>query len=445
MRQRLLDATVDCLVEHGWSGTSTTLVSQRAGVSRGAQLHHFPTKNDLVLAAVAHLSEMRGQELREAARAPADRQAAHPRRAGDVRRALHQPGVQRRARALGRCPHRRGAARGRRTPRAAGGSRGAPDRGRGPGCRREPAAGARAGAGDPRPGARARAGEHDQRRHRPAAPHPGRLGAHPRRGAGTHDRPARPGAGRPRGRGRRARGAGGRSTTQAGARRPRPPAGTSPPRSCTSPGPTRSPSLAATDKAAWDEVVLQAIADPEGFVDVEALAGAQAAPAEILARWRAARAGAAAGAARATPPGEKMPWFGPPMSPTSMATARFMETWAHSLDVVEALGRSSEPTDRIRHVAHLGVRTRNYAYSVHGARAAGRGVPDRAALRPRASCGSGARPTRSSRCAVRRTTSACGSPSAATATTSTSSRSGPDADQWLDIAQAFAGPSGAGA
>jgi AcrR family transcriptional regulator len=67
MRQRLLDATIECLVEHGWSGTSTTLVSQRAGVSRGAQLHHFPTKNDLVLAAVAHLSEMRGQELREAA------------------------------------------------------------------------------------------------------------------------------------------------------------------------------------------------------------------------------------------------------------------------------------------------------------------------------------------------------------------------------------------
>jgi AcrR family transcriptional regulator len=68
MRQRLLEATVECLVEYGWSGTSTTLVSQRAGVSRGAQLHHFPTKNDLVLAAVEHLSELRGDELREAAR-----------------------------------------------------------------------------------------------------------------------------------------------------------------------------------------------------------------------------------------------------------------------------------------------------------------------------------------------------------------------------------------
>jgi AcrR family transcriptional regulator len=67
MRQRLLDATVECLVEVGWSGTSTTLVSQRAGVSRGAQLHHFPTKNDLVIAAVEHLSDARRDELRLAA------------------------------------------------------------------------------------------------------------------------------------------------------------------------------------------------------------------------------------------------------------------------------------------------------------------------------------------------------------------------------------------
>jgi AcrR family transcriptional regulator len=67
MRARLLEATVDCLVEHGFSGTSTTLVSERAGVSRGAQLHHFPTKNDLVVAAVKHLTEIRGAELAAAA------------------------------------------------------------------------------------------------------------------------------------------------------------------------------------------------------------------------------------------------------------------------------------------------------------------------------------------------------------------------------------------
>jgi AcrR family transcriptional regulator len=67
MRARLLDATVDCLVERGFAGTSTTLVSERAGVSRGAQLHHFPTKNTLVVAAVEHLTEVRGAELRAAA------------------------------------------------------------------------------------------------------------------------------------------------------------------------------------------------------------------------------------------------------------------------------------------------------------------------------------------------------------------------------------------
>jgi AcrR family transcriptional regulator len=68
MRARLLEATVELLVERGFSGTSTTLVSERAGVSRGAQLHHFPTKNDLVVAAVEHLTEKRGAELAEASR-----------------------------------------------------------------------------------------------------------------------------------------------------------------------------------------------------------------------------------------------------------------------------------------------------------------------------------------------------------------------------------------
>ncbi|MBC9227645.1 TetR family transcriptional regulator [Aeromicrobium sp. 636] len=63
MRQRLLEATVDSLVELGWAGTSTTIVSQRAGVSRGAQLHHFPSKQDLVVAAVEYIAERRREEL----------------------------------------------------------------------------------------------------------------------------------------------------------------------------------------------------------------------------------------------------------------------------------------------------------------------------------------------------------------------------------------------
>lgn len=69
MRLRLLVATVDLLVERGFARTTTTSVSERAGVSRGAQLHHFPTKNDLVVAAVEHLTEVRGAELSAAAAA----------------------------------------------------------------------------------------------------------------------------------------------------------------------------------------------------------------------------------------------------------------------------------------------------------------------------------------------------------------------------------------
>ncbi len=78
MRARLLEATVELLVERGFAGTSTTLVSERAGVSRGAQLHHFPTKNDLVVAAVEHLTELRGEELTRAVeRLPRGKRRTH--------------------------------------------------------------------------------------------------------------------------------------------------------------------------------------------------------------------------------------------------------------------------------------------------------------------------------------------------------------------------------
>lgn len=84
MRARLLEATVECLVERGFAGTTTTLVAERAGVSRGAMLHHFPAKNDLVVAAVRHLTELRGAELRDAVR----RVPSGPRRTRAVLRVL---------------------------------------------------------------------------------------------------------------------------------------------------------------------------------------------------------------------------------------------------------------------------------------------------------------------------------------------------------------------
>lgn len=63
-RARLLDATIDCLVERGYAGTTTTEIVKRAGVSRGAQVHHFPTKAGLVEQAIVHLSRKRREELR---------------------------------------------------------------------------------------------------------------------------------------------------------------------------------------------------------------------------------------------------------------------------------------------------------------------------------------------------------------------------------------------
>lgn len=58
-RARLLDATIDCLVRFGYNGTTTPRVAEMAGVTRGAQVHHFGSKNDLVIAALQHLAAKR--------------------------------------------------------------------------------------------------------------------------------------------------------------------------------------------------------------------------------------------------------------------------------------------------------------------------------------------------------------------------------------------------
>lgn len=68
-RTRLLEATIESLVEVGYASTTTTGVCERAGVSRGAQVHHFPRKQDLVVAAVAHLAVKNVHVLRERAAA----------------------------------------------------------------------------------------------------------------------------------------------------------------------------------------------------------------------------------------------------------------------------------------------------------------------------------------------------------------------------------------
>jgi AcrR family transcriptional regulator len=71
-RAALLDATIDCLIEYGYAGVTTTRVVERAGVSRGAQVHHFPTKAALVTEALNHLAARRSAEvLKRAAKLPA--------------------------------------------------------------------------------------------------------------------------------------------------------------------------------------------------------------------------------------------------------------------------------------------------------------------------------------------------------------------------------------
>ena len=199
---------------------------------------------------------------------------------------------------------------------------------------------------------------------------------------------------------------------------------------------------AVTDEPAFAGLLEMAAADPIGFVDAGADELAASVPAELLADWRATRAGLH-DALLTVPDGRKLPWFGPPMSAASMATARLMETWAHGLDVADTLGVTRPPTARLRSIAHIGVRTRDYAFVVNG-------LPpptEPFLVELRAPDGS---------------TWSWGSPDAAQRVTGDAeafcflvtqrralrelglTAEGDDAQRWLQIAQAFAGPPGPG-
>ncbi|MFE3293235.1 TetR/AcrR family transcriptional regulator [Rhodococcus sp. NPDC059234] len=66
-RQRLLEATTECLAEQGWAATTVGVVAGRAGVSRGAAQHHFPTREDLITAALEYVFDTRMQIARDEA------------------------------------------------------------------------------------------------------------------------------------------------------------------------------------------------------------------------------------------------------------------------------------------------------------------------------------------------------------------------------------------
>ncbi|RMI34335.1 TetR/AcrR family transcriptional regulator [Nocardia stercoris] len=68
-RQRLLEATIDCLAEHGWAAATVSVVAERAGVSRGAAQHHFPTREDLITQAVEYMFDTRMDQVKAEAMA----------------------------------------------------------------------------------------------------------------------------------------------------------------------------------------------------------------------------------------------------------------------------------------------------------------------------------------------------------------------------------------
>ena len=124
-----------------------------------------------------------------------------------------------------------------------------------------------------------------------------------------------------------------------------------------------------------------------------------------------------------------------------MATARLMETWAHGQDVADTLGVDRQPTDRLRHVAHIGVRARDYAYLVNGL------TPPAEEFRVELAGPSGDSWTWGPEQATQRVTG----PALDFCLLVTQRRhrddlavlaEGADAEQWLTIAQAFAGPPG---
>ncbi|MFF1837309.1 TIGR03084 family metal-binding protein [Streptomyces sp. NPDC058231] len=200
--------------------------------------------------------------------------------------------------------------------------------------------------------------------------------------------------------------------------------------------------LAATDADAFGAEVARAQADPLGFVDRAAERLVPAPPAALLARWRDGRERLGR-ALRDAPPGTRIPWYGPPMSVASMATARLMETWAHGQDIADALGAERAPTARLRHVARIGVRARDYAYLARGIE------PPGEEFRVELTSPDGGSITYGPEGAAQRVTGPlldfCLLVTQRAHRDDLAVRAvGADADRWLGIAQAFAGPPGPG-
>lgn len=200
--------------------------------------------------------------------------------------------------------------------------------------------------------------------------------------------------------------------------------------------------LAVTDEPGFRDATQAALAAPDTFVDEGAEAGAALPPEQLLKRWRAGR-DELLRVLGELPKGRRIPWYGPPMSAAGMATARLMETWAHGEDVADALGVTREPTPRLRHVVRIGVRARDFAYAVRGLE------PPSEPFRVELEGPGGELWEHGPQDAAQRVTGdAVGFCRLVTQRIHRDDAGvraeGPDAQRWLEIAQAFAGPPGEG-
>lgn len=203
-----------------------------------------------------------------------------------------------------------------------------------------------------------------------------------------------------------------------------------------------------------DEAATTAITDPDAFEQLrlrrrQELAAGYAGdielgrelgdPRALLDRWRASRVALHDAATRADPKA-RVPWFGPPMGVASIVTARIMETWAHGVDVRDALRIPLAPSTRLRHVCHIGFGARAYAFSVHDVDDPG----DPVRLVVHVPDGAGEWAWGPDDAADRIEGSALGVALVFTQRRHPSRTdvvaTGPVATQWLSIAQAFAGP-----
>lgn len=201
--------------------------------------------------------------------------------------------------------------------------------------------------------------------------------------------------------------------------------------------------LAATNPDAFAAELQAALPRIATYVDEAAAELAALPPAELLAAWRDGQ-GALRAALADTPSETKLPWFGPPMSAASMATARLMETWAHGQDVADALGVQRAASERLQHVAHLGVRTRDFAFAANGRTPPAEpfrvelSAPDGAAVWAWGPVDAAQRVSGPALDFCLRVTQRRHRDDLALVAV------GADADAWLSIAQAFAGPPGPG-